>query len=120
MSAHKEVIGRYFEGFRPGNHDDIVWDLPGYRHLVGKDASRANPGPGDSPWETAGGGGEGGHQASAVSVLHPPRSKLLASVSNAQVQAFFLPEAFQAALASRIFSMASGASASATEGHVAW
>ena len=46
MSTRKTVVGTYFDGFRTSNHrqilacltDDIVWDLPGYRHLVGKDA----------------------------------------------------------------------------------
>jgi ketosteroid isomerase-like protein len=46
VSARKTVVGTYFDGFRTSNHrqilscltDDVVWDLPGYRHLVGKDA----------------------------------------------------------------------------------
>ena len=46
MSAHQDVIERYIEGFRRGDHaqvlsclaDDIVWDLPGAYHLVGKEA----------------------------------------------------------------------------------
>jgi ketosteroid isomerase-like protein len=46
VSRHKEVVETYFEGFRRGDHqqilacltDDVVWDLPGYRHLTGKEA----------------------------------------------------------------------------------
>ncbi len=46
MSARKVVIETYFGGFRRGDHeqiltcltDDVAWDLPGFRHLVGKDA----------------------------------------------------------------------------------
>lgn len=46
LSARKRVVEQYFEGFRAGDHgvvlacltDDVVWDLPGYRHLTGKDA----------------------------------------------------------------------------------
>lgn len=46
MSAHKEIVERYFAGFRRTDHaailalltDDVVWDLPGYRHLEGKEA----------------------------------------------------------------------------------
>jgi ketosteroid isomerase-like protein len=42
----KEVVETYFEGFRRSDHqrildcltDDVVWDLPGYRHLTGKEA----------------------------------------------------------------------------------
>jgi ketosteroid isomerase-like protein len=42
----KDVVETYFEGFRRSDHtqilagltDDVVWDLPGYAHLVGKDA----------------------------------------------------------------------------------
>ncbi len=45
MSPRKAVVGAYFEGFRQSDHarilacltDDVVWDLPGYRHLAGKD-----------------------------------------------------------------------------------
>jgi ketosteroid isomerase-like protein len=40
------VVEAYFEGFRQGNHqhilacltDEVAWDLPGYRHLEGKEA----------------------------------------------------------------------------------
>lgn len=43
---HKAVVEKYFDGFRRSDHgqilscltDDVVWDLPGYRHLSGKDA----------------------------------------------------------------------------------
>ena len=46
MSAHKDTVERYFDGFRRSDHaavlacltDDVVWDLPGYKHLTGKDA----------------------------------------------------------------------------------
>ncbi len=46
MSARKLVVERYFDGFRKSDHgqilscltDDVVWDLPGYRHLQGKEA----------------------------------------------------------------------------------
>ena len=46
VSPRKEVVEAYFEGFRRGDHqeilacltDDVVWDLPGYKHLAGKDA----------------------------------------------------------------------------------
>ncbi len=46
MSERKQVVERYFEGFRRGDHemvlrcltDDVVWDLPGFRHLEGKEA----------------------------------------------------------------------------------
>jgi uncharacterized protein len=46
MSERKQVVERYFEGFRRGDHemvlgcltDDVVWDLPGFKHLEGKEA----------------------------------------------------------------------------------
>lgn len=46
VSVRKQVVQRYFDGFRASDHamvlecltDDVVWDLPGFRHLVGKDA----------------------------------------------------------------------------------
>ena len=46
MSAHKDTVERYFEGFRRSDHDavleclsdDVTWELPGYKHLAGKDA----------------------------------------------------------------------------------
>ena len=46
MSGRKAVVETYFDGFRRGDHevilacltDEVAWDLPGYRHLVGKDA----------------------------------------------------------------------------------
>jgi uncharacterized protein len=45
-ARRKEVVAAYFEGFRRSDHeqilacltDDVVWDLPGYAHLEGKDA----------------------------------------------------------------------------------
>ena len=45
MSAHKDAVASYFEGFGTGDHDrilalltdDVVWDLPGFRHLAGKE-----------------------------------------------------------------------------------
>lgn len=44
MSANKKTVERYLEGFRKGDHEkilsclteDVVWDLPGTFHLVGK------------------------------------------------------------------------------------
>jgi ketosteroid isomerase-like protein len=46
VSARKEVVETYFDGFRRSDHqqilacltDDVVWDLPGFTHLTGKDA----------------------------------------------------------------------------------
>jgi uncharacterized protein len=46
VTGRKEIVEAYFEGFRNSDHDailsvltdDVVWDLPGYRHLTGKDA----------------------------------------------------------------------------------
>lgn len=46
MSDQKRLVETYFEGFRRSDHemvlncltDDVVWDLPGFKHLVGKDA----------------------------------------------------------------------------------
>jgi ketosteroid isomerase-like protein len=46
MSNRKRVVEEYFEGFRHGDHarilrlltDDVAWDLPGFKHLVGKAA----------------------------------------------------------------------------------
>ena len=46
MSTQKAVVETYFEGFRRSDHqlilgcltDDVVWDLPGFAHLRGKDA----------------------------------------------------------------------------------
>ena len=46
MSERKRLVERYFEGFRQGDHelilgcltDDVVWDLPGFRYLEGKEA----------------------------------------------------------------------------------
>ena len=46
MWARKATVERYFDGFRRSDHqqilasltDDVVWDLPGYRHLRGKEA----------------------------------------------------------------------------------
>jgi thioredoxin reductase/ketosteroid isomerase-like protein len=45
-SARKAAVERYFDGFRRGDHgqilalltDDVAWDLPGFRHLKGKEA----------------------------------------------------------------------------------
>ena len=44
MSIRKRVVDDYFDGFRQGDHerilrlltDDVAWDLPGFKHLVGK------------------------------------------------------------------------------------
>ena len=46
MSVRKLVVERYFDGFRKSDHqqilgcltDHVAWDLPGYRHLRGKEA----------------------------------------------------------------------------------
>jgi uncharacterized protein len=46
VSERKRLVERYFEGFRQGDHelilgcltDDVVWDLPGFRYLEGKEA----------------------------------------------------------------------------------
>ena len=46
MSFRKERVEQYFEGFRRSDHamvlacltDDVVWDLPGFKHLAGKEA----------------------------------------------------------------------------------
>jgi ketosteroid isomerase-like protein len=46
MSARKDVVEQYFSGFRRSDHeqvlacltDDVAWDLPGYKHLTGKEA----------------------------------------------------------------------------------
>ena len=46
MSPRKETVEAYFEGFRRSDHqqilacltDDVVWDLPRFKHLTGKDA----------------------------------------------------------------------------------
>ena len=44
MSNRKAVVEAYFEGFRRSDHlmvlqcltEDVVWDLPGFKHLEGK------------------------------------------------------------------------------------
>lgn len=46
VPARKQLVETYVEGFRRGDHDmvldcltdDVRWDLPGYRHLAGKQA----------------------------------------------------------------------------------
>lgn len=46
MTTDKALVEKYMEGFRLGDHamilacltDDIVWDLPGVFHKVGKKA----------------------------------------------------------------------------------
>ena len=46
LSPQKGVVETYFEGFGRSDHrriltcltDDVVWNLPGYKHLTGKDA----------------------------------------------------------------------------------
>jgi ketosteroid isomerase-like protein len=46
VSSHKDVVNEYIEGFRRSDHDrilalltdDVIWDLPGFRHLRGKAA----------------------------------------------------------------------------------
>lgn len=44
MSAHKDLVQEYHEGFRQSDHarvlacltENVVWDIPGFRHLEGK------------------------------------------------------------------------------------
>lgn len=54
MTANKATVTRYMEGFNQSDHemilscltDDVVWDMPGGFHLVGKaafDAEIENP-----------------------------------------------------------------------------
>jgi ketosteroid isomerase-like protein len=54
MSARKDLVLVYHEGFRQSDHarvlacltEDVVWDLPGFRHLQGKagfDSEIENP-----------------------------------------------------------------------------
>lgn len=46
MSENKRIIEMYMNGFRASDHalvlsyltDDVVWDIPGFVHLEGKDA----------------------------------------------------------------------------------
>lgn len=46
MTQLKQIVEQYFEGFRQSDHsailelltEDVAWDLPGFRHLVGKEA----------------------------------------------------------------------------------
>lgn len=46
MTENKQTVARYMDGFRTSNHaqilacltEDVVWDMPGAFHLVGKDA----------------------------------------------------------------------------------
>ena len=46
MSGNKRVVERYIDGFNKSDHEqildclteDVVWDLPGVFHLVGKEA----------------------------------------------------------------------------------
>jgi ketosteroid isomerase-like protein len=46
MSENKATVEKYMDGFRLGDHalvlscltDDVVWDMPGFFHLVGKEA----------------------------------------------------------------------------------
>lgn len=46
MSTRKDIVEKYIEGFRRSDHgqilscltDDVVWELPGYKTLQGKDA----------------------------------------------------------------------------------
>jgi len=60
MSSHKAVVETYFEGFRRRDHaqilacltDDVVWDIHGHAHLVGKetfDREIERPGATDGP-----------------------------------------------------------------------
>ncbi len=44
--THKQAVEAYFEGFRRSDHamilalltEDVIWNLPGFRHLEGKAA----------------------------------------------------------------------------------
>ena len=46
MSANKETVTRYMEGFSNSDHpiilscltDDVIWEMPGFFHLSGKEA----------------------------------------------------------------------------------
>ena len=46
MTKNKAVVAKYMDGFRASDHaailscltDDVIWDMPGAFHLVGKDA----------------------------------------------------------------------------------
>ncbi len=46
MSSRRSTVEAYMDGFRRSDHeqiltcltDDVVWDLPGFRHLEGKEA----------------------------------------------------------------------------------
>ena len=46
MSENKATVEKYMDGFRKGDHelvlscltDDVVWEMPGAFHLVGKEA----------------------------------------------------------------------------------
>ena len=46
MSENKATVEKYMDGFRKGDHDlvlscltdDVVWEIPGVFHLVGKEA----------------------------------------------------------------------------------
>lgn len=46
MTENKKTVERYMDGFREGDHakilscltDQVVWDMPGAYHLVGKEA----------------------------------------------------------------------------------
>jgi uncharacterized protein len=46
LTENKTTVARYIDGFNHSNHeqilsclaDDVVWDMPGAFHLVGKDA----------------------------------------------------------------------------------
>ena len=46
MTKNKATVAKYMDGFRASDHaailscltDDVVWDMPGAFHLVGKDA----------------------------------------------------------------------------------
>ena len=60
MSERKDAVARYFDGFRTSDHalilgllaDDVVWDLPGFKHLEGKaafDSEIENPAFSGSP-----------------------------------------------------------------------
>lgn len=46
MTENKRTVERYMDGFRKSDHaqilscltDDVIWEMPGYFHLAGKEA----------------------------------------------------------------------------------
>jgi ketosteroid isomerase-like protein len=83
MSQRKNVVETYFDGFRKSDHaqilacltDDVAWDLPGYRHLIGKSAfdreisNQAGVGEADAARAAGGVGGRPGFTGSPTLVV---------------------------------------------------